>query len=136
MHVGGVLAVAAAHPGHRGAQRILRTLDVHAPGTTVARSDLEELLLAICRTSDLPRPQVNAVVAGLEVDLLFAPQRLGVEADSWTYHRTRSAFERDRERDAILARAGYRVLRFSDHQIAHEPAAVAGTIAAALAAAS
>jgi very-short-patch-repair endonuclease len=76
---------------------------------------------------------VNAVVAGLEVDLLFAPQRLAVEADSWTYHRTRSAFERDRERDALLARAGHRVLRFTDRQIEDEPAAVASVIAAVLA---
>ena len=74
------------------------------------------------------------MVAGLEVDLLFMPERLVVEADSWTYHRSRSAFERDRERDAVLARAGYRVLRFSDTQIEHEPAMVANAIAAALSA--
>jgi very-short-patch-repair endonuclease len=133
LHIGDVRTVAAAHPGHRGARRILRTLGAHAPGTTLTRSDLEELLLALCRTHRLPTPRVNHVVAGLEVDLLFAPQRLAVEADSWTYHRTRSAFERDRERDALLARAGYRVLRFSDRQIEHEPSTVAGAIAAALA---
>jgi very-short-patch-repair endonuclease len=133
LHIGDVAAVAAAHPGHRGARRILRVLESHAPGTTLTRSDLEERLLALCRASGLPPPRVNAVVAGVEVDLLFAPQRLAVEADGWTYHRSRSAFERDRERDALLARAGYRVLRFADRQIEGEPAAVASAIAAVLA---
>ena len=132
LQISGVRAVAAARPGHRGARRVLRVLAAHAPGTTLTRSDLEELLLALCRTYDLPTPRVNVVVADLEVDLLFMPQRVVVEADSWTYHRTRSAFERDRERDAVLVRAGYCVLRFSDTQIEHEPATVANAIAAAL----
>jgi very-short-patch-repair endonuclease len=134
LDIGGVTAVAAAHPGHLGAKRILRILGTHAPpGTTLTRSDLEELLLALCRRYDLPTPRVNHVVAGLEVDLVFPEQRVAVEADSWAYHGTRAAFERDRERDAVLARAGYRVLRFSDTQIEHEPATVAHAIAAALA---
>ena len=53
-----------------------------------------------------------------------------MEADSWRYHRDRDAFERDRERDAIFARAGYRVLRFTDRQMRSDPHAVAATIAA------
>ena len=53
---------------------------------------------------------------------------LAVETDSWTFHRTRRAFERDRERDAILARAGYRTLRFTHRQLTREPAMVAETI--------
>ena len=36
--------------------------------------------------------------------------------------------ERDRERDAILARAGYRTLRFTHRQLTREPAMVAETI--------
>ena len=33
------------------------------------------------------------------------------------FHLTRAAMERDRRRDAVLARAGYRVLRFTDRQV-------------------
>jgi len=50
--------------------------------------------------------------------------------DEW--HRGRAAFERDRERDAILATKGYRTLRFTDRQIEDAPAVVAGTLRAAL----
>ena len=85
-------------------------------------------MLAICDDHGLERPLVNAWVEGLEVDFYWPAMRLIVEADSYRYHRSRRAFERDRERDAILARAGYRALRFSDRQLAGEQATVAQTI--------
>jgi very-short-patch-repair endonuclease len=75
---------------------------------------------------------VNHWIAGLEVDFLFEGARLVVEADSWTHHQSREAFERDRERDAVLARAGHRVLRFTDRQLKDRPDRVAATIATAL----
>jgi very-short-patch-repair endonuclease len=128
-----LVAVAGAHPGHPGAGRLRRALAEHTPGP-LTRSDLEERLLALCRNRGLPRPRVNHFVAGLEVDFLFAEQRVVVEADGWAYHRSRAAFERDRARDAALALAGYRVLRFTDRQVEREPATVAAAIAAALSA--
>ena len=85
-------------------------------------------MLALCVDHRLPRPQPRAWVAGLRVDFLFAGGRLVVETDGYRYHRTRRAFERDRERDAILARAGYRTLRFTHRQLTHEPAMVAATV--------
>jgi hypothetical protein len=45
-------------------------------------------------------------------------------SDGWP----RNAFERDRQRDAILAQAGYRVLRFSHRQVTREPAQVAAAL--------
>jgi len=125
-----LLAIAAASNGHRGSARLLRVLSEHVPGTTVTRSELEERMLLLCRAHGLPRPLVNHHVEGIEVDFVFRGARLLVEADSWRYHRDRDAFERDRERDAIFARAGYRVLRFTDRQMRADPQAVAATIAA------
>jgi very-short-patch-repair endonuclease len=104
----------------------------HVPGTTVTRSPLEERMLALCRAHGLPRPRVNWHIDGIEVDFVFAEGRLLVETDSSRYHRSREAFERDRERDAIFARAGYRVLRFTDRQIRSGPHTVGATIAAVL----
>jgi very-short-patch-repair endonuclease/predicted transcriptional regulator of viral defense system len=124
--------VSADRRAHRGASRLQRALAMHTPGTTLTRSELEERILALCRERGLPRPRVNDFVAGLEVDFLFAERCVVVEADSWTYHRSRTAFERDRERDATLALAGYRVLRFTHRQMTNEPATVAAAISAAL----
>jgi very-short-patch-repair endonuclease/predicted transcriptional regulator of viral defense system len=121
-------AMARAHPGHRRAPRLLRTLATHTPGTTLTRSELEERFLDLCAAHRLERPRVNVRVEGLEVDFLFAAERLVVETDGYRHHRTRAAFERDRARDAALARAGYRVLRFSHRQLADEPAQVVAAL--------
>jgi len=124
-------ALARAHPGHHGARRVTRALATHTPGTTLTRSELEERFLALCAAHGFPRPRVNARVAGLDVDFLFAERRLVVETDGWRYHGHRAAFERDRRRDAALTRAGYRTLRFTHDQVAQEPRTVAATVAAA-----
>jgi hypothetical protein len=55
-----------------------------------------------------------------------------VETDSWRHHRTRDAFENDRSRDAALAAAGFRALRFTHRQLTTDPHAVAATLAAVL----
>ena len=85
-------------------------------------------MLALCNEHGIERPSPRTWVAGLRVHFVFGASRLVVETDSWAYHRTRRAFERDRERDAILARAGYRTLRFTHRQMTREPALVAETL--------
>jgi very-short-patch-repair endonuclease len=120
-------AIARVHAGERGARRLQQALDADGE-PTLTDSELEELMLALCREQKLEQPIPRAWVAGLRVDFLFAASRLVVETDGYRYHRTRRAFERDRERDAILARAGYRTLRFTHRQLTREPTMVADTI--------
>jgi very-short-patch-repair endonuclease len=122
----------AARPREPGSRALARLLDEHKAGSTVTRSELEECFLELCERQRLARPAVNARVAGLEVDFLFAAQRLVVELDGYRYHRSRRAFERDRERDALLARAGHRVLRFSHRQVTRRPGEVGAAVAAGL----
>jgi very-short-patch-repair endonuclease len=126
-------ATARAHPGHRGSARLRRALAEHTAGTTPTRSDLEELFLEICRAHRLPTPLVNQFVGEETVDFLFVAERLIVEADSWRYHRTREAFDRDRRRDWTHAGEGYRTLRFTDRQLEREPQTVAEMVRGALA---
>jgi very-short-patch-repair endonuclease len=126
-------ALARAHPGYRGASRLRATLQARRAGTTATKTELEERFLKLCRAHGLPTPLVNTWVEFKEVDFLFEDARLIVETDSWAYHRTRHAFESDRARDALLARAGYRTLRFTDRQLTQTPQAVADAIAAVLA---
>jgi very-short-patch-repair endonuclease len=99
----------------------------------LTRSEAERRLLELVRAAGLPAPLTNAHVAGLEVDLLWREQRLVVEVDGYAFHGSRAAFERDRRRDARLLAAGYRVLRITWRQLAHEPERVIAVIAAALA---
>ena len=97
-----------------------------------ARTDLEQLFIAVCRRHRLPMPAVNVKVDRFEVDFLWAEHRLIVEVDGWASHRTRSAFEEDRSRDARLAVLGHEVLRFTWRQVERDSSGVAKTIRARL----
>jgi hypothetical protein len=70
-------------------------------------------------------------VEDLEVDFLFPSHSLAVETDGWGVHRTRRAFERDRERDATLTRPATGSCG-SPTASSHDPATVVATLAAAL----
>jgi very-short-patch-repair endonuclease len=127
-----LLDASAVPPGRRGARGLrIAMQSLAAQDPQLSRSDLEEAFLAIVARAGLPPPRVNARVHGLEVDFHWPAARLAVEADSRRYHLTPAAFERDRRRDATLQNAGHRVLRFTDSQIAHEPAYVVATLTSA-----
>jgi very-short-patch-repair endonuclease len=101
--------------------------------TTHTRSELEERFLELCDNHDLPRPQTNTVIEGIEVDFVWRDQRLVVEVDGYAYHRSPTAFETDRARDATLTAAGWRVLRFTWAQITGRSGWVARAISSTLA---
>jgi very-short-patch-repair endonuclease len=96
------------------------------------RSELEARFLALCHRHRLPKPEVNVRVAQFKVDFLWRDQRLIVEGDGWEAHRTRSAFEKDRVRDAHLKVLGYTVVRFTWRQLTDDPGGVAATVRAFL----
>jgi very-short-patch-repair endonuclease len=100
--------------------------DQHESGG--ARTELEDHMLALCRRHRLPKPEVNVRVSRYEVDFLWREQRLIIEVDGWDAHRTRSAFEEDRARDAHLALLGYEVVRFTWRRLTRDQSAVAKTI--------
>ena len=89
-------------------------------------------MLTLCTRFRLPTPEVNATAEDHTVDFLWRQERLIVETDGWAAHGTRSAFERDRRRDADLLAAGWRVLRISHARLERERAWVAARIAEAL----
>lgn len=98
--------------------------------SSTTRSALERAFLALCRRAGLEPPEINQIAAGLEVDFVWPDRGIVVETDGAATHATRHGFERDRERDATLARAGMRVLRFCDRQITRRPAEVVETLSA------
>jgi very-short-patch-repair endonuclease len=85
------------------------------------RSELEERFLRLCDDHGIDRPETNAIIEGLEVDFVWRAERLIVEVDGYAYHRSPSDFERDRERDVHLQTHGWRVLRFTWHQLTDRP---------------
>jgi hypothetical protein len=130
-------AVLAHHPKRRGARALRRVLAEHTIGLAPTQSELESRLLTLCADHGLPMPECNVPVAlpGAQkttVDFLWRVERLVVETDGWETHRTRLAFERDRDRDARLALGGYRCIRFTWRRLRDEPREVARTLRALL----
>ena len=99
----------------------------------LTHSEAEERLLALVRRAGLPEPAVNARVGRYEVDFLWREQRLIVEIDDFAFHSSRTAFERDRARDAALQAEGWRVVRFTWRRLVEEPERLVAMIAALLA---
>jgi very-short-patch-repair endonuclease len=87
----------------------------------VTRSELEERFLALVRKAGLPEPRVNARLHGYEVDFLWIAERRVIEVDGHAFHSTPQAVTRDRRKDSDLELAGFRVTRFTAHQILHDP---------------
>ena len=119
----------ADRPGRPGSPSLQAVLSLYTAGSTVTRSDLEERFLALCDDHGLRRPDVNTRIEGVEVDFVWRDSRLIVEGDGYAYHRSPSAFETNRERDVILALAGWQVLRFTWTQVTRRATWVARAIA-------
>ena len=118
---------------HKGApgSRILRHVLGADPALT--RSVAEERLQKLIRAADLPQPETNVRVAGLEVDCHWPEHGLVVEVDGFAYHGSAAAFERDRSRDRQLTASGRAVIRVTWRQLDNEPLAVIAQLALALA---
>jgi len=127
-----LIAVVERSRGHRGTGK-LRDLLTRTDEPSLTRSEAEERFLALVREAGLPTPAVNVQMAGYLVDFLWRDQALVVEVDGYRFHSSRSAFERDRRRDADLNAAGFRVIRITWRQLVEEPLAVIARIARALA---
>jgi very-short-patch-repair endonuclease len=120
-----------ASNGRKGTGRLSSLLAHHRP-MPETRSELERRFLRLCRDAGLPPPAVNVPVAGFEVDFLWPGARVVVELDGYAFHGDRAAFERDRERDATLQLAGYRVLRVTYRRLLKEHDAVIAEVSALL----
>jgi very-short-patch-repair endonuclease len=129
-----LLDLAALHklcersPGRRGLKPLRALMADQARFAEDTNTGLEEQFAAFCRRHRLPPPAFNVLVEGYLVDAVWVDRRLVVELDSWSFHRTRAAFERDRVRDSALQLAGYRTIRITWRRLTSEPEAVGSTI--------
>jgi very-short-patch-repair endonuclease len=105
------------YPRRPGTRNVRAALHRRNAGATLSKSDLEALFLAFAERHDLPRPQTNVVIEGCEVDCAWREQRLVIEVDGWETHRTRAAFERDREKSRILQAGGWRCVPVTYRQL-------------------
>jgi hypothetical protein len=114
------------YPNRRGVP-LLRALfaeDLGFRGAPINR--FEDLFADLLDARGVPTPRFNPdlYVAGrhFRPDCLWPQSKLIVELDGGRVHRTRHAFEADRERDRILLAAGYRTMHVTWLQLKREPA--------------
>jgi hypothetical protein len=116
------------HPRQPGAGNLRSVIEEGQIGVGITREELEHRFLAFLDDYGLPRPLVNQVIEGFEVDCVWPEHRLIVELDSRATHGTTATFERDRERDRILQTAGWRVVRVAWRQLHRERGALASDL--------
>jgi very-short-patch-repair endonuclease len=122
-------------PNRKGVKTLRKaTAEITGPAPWL-QSELEEAFRELIRASDLPEHEANVLVEGELVDALWRHERVIVELDGFTFHKSRAQFEADRRRDAKLTVAGYRVLRITQQRVQNEPEAVLAEIRALLSAA-
>jgi hypothetical protein len=128
LDLGELDALLARSGRHRGKGRLRRALDIYRdPVFSRARS--ERLFLDLVKRAGLPRPAINAFVAGHEIDAFWERERFAVEVDGWGSHRTRAAFESDPVRQEDLKLAGIDSIRITARRIERKPQVVAKRLA-------
>jgi hypothetical protein len=114
-----VEAVLGRLPTRRGAGKLREILHGAAP---IALSRLEQRFLALLQKEGLPLPATNRPQDSYRVDCRWADHRLTVELDSYRYHHTRHAFERDRHREREAYARGDSFRRYTWRDVVEEPA--------------
>lgn len=118
--------------GRRGVAALRRALRATRGQPSWTQSGLERAFLELVREAGLPEPQTNVIVDGELVDAFWPEYNLIVEADSWSYHKTRRSFEDDRRKDTKHTLAGRRSIRITGSRIEHERGALQRDLAALL----
>jgi hypothetical protein len=97
-------------PRHPGA-KLLRPLAYDEDGIT--ESQFEDLFRPFHAAYDLPPVRYSVWIAGKRADAFFPKERVIVECDSWEFHRLKTEFISDRQRDLDHKALGYLVVRIT-----------------------
>ena len=123
--------------GRKGVAKARVALRDYEPDPPKTRSEGEEDLRDFCRGNGIPQPSFNAWVEGQVVDAAWCDASGRViavaEFDSYEYHRTRDAFERDRERSMVLEVARIPNVRITSRRIERDGRALRAQLLSLLA---
>jgi very-short-patch-repair endonuclease len=85
-------------------------------------SKLERYFRALLRTNALELPHTNRKEGAHYVDCRWPKHCLTVELDSYRFHRSRQAWEQDRERERAARARGDEFRRYTWRDVAEDPA--------------
>jgi very-short-patch-repair endonuclease len=108
--------------GLRGAAKLRRSVAAYNEPRT--RSEFESRVLELCKRHKIPTPETNQLLTvedtTIEIDFLWPDAKIALEADGFAFHRDRQSFARDRRRDQLLSRNGWRPVRATWEQLDDE----------------
>lgn len=110
--------VLARRPNAPGARRLRRVLTGEE---RVTLSKLERRFLDLLTAEGLPLPVTNRPAGGRRVDCRWSTPPLTIELDSYTYHRSRHAWEQDRRREREAYARGDEFRRYTYGDVYEEP---------------
>ncbi|HWH44818.1 MAG TPA: type IV toxin-antitoxin system AbiEi family antitoxin domain-containing protein [Thermoleophilaceae bacterium] len=111
-------AVLRRRPSSAGAAKLR---EITEGRQRVALSALERRFLEILRSAGLALPVTNRVASGRRVDCRWPDARLTVELDSYRFHGSRHAWERDRLREREARARGDDFRRFTWGDVFERP---------------
>jgi very-short-patch-repair endonuclease len=107
-----------APPRCRGIRRLRAEI---ADGAKPTRSGLEDATVEMLRRHDLPSFEANVHVPGtpawVEVDVLFAAQKVVIEVDGGAWHSTPFRRDLDAYKQSLVEAAGHRVIRLDEDDL-------------------
>jgi hypothetical protein len=111
-------AVLHRYPNAKGATT-LRAIALGDHPTLLSK--LERYFRALLRTNALELPQTNRKEGAHYIDCRWPEHRLTVELDSYRFHRSRHAWEQDRERERAARARGDEFRRYTWRDVVEEP---------------
>jgi hypothetical protein len=111
---------AIAGKGRKGGTKLKKALTRHEPKLARTRSPLERTFLVLCERAGIPMPDVNVMVAGVDVDAVWRDRRLVVELDGEGNHSSWAQIQNDRSKELRLRAARFDVIRYGTRQVEEE----------------
>jgi very-short-patch-repair endonuclease len=125
-----VEAVLQRRPTTKGAAELRRIL--WGDGERIL-SKLEQAFIKLLKQNNLPLPQTNRPAGGRLVDCRWPKEKLIVELDGYRFHRSRHAFEQDRQRERQAYARGDQLRRYTWADVVEHPAPTLSELRAVLA---
>lgn len=116
------------HERLAGVRSARRALELSSPLAESPPESRLRVALVVSGLVPVPQHEVRDAVGRLlaRVDLAFPERCLALEYDGREVHTVQTAFVHDRRRQNALVAAGWRVLRFTSHDLRHPAQVVAG----------
>jgi very-short-patch-repair endonuclease len=108
----------ARRPNAPGAKKLRMVLSGEQ---RITLSALERRFLKLVEEANLPLPETNRPAGGRRVDCRWPEHRLTVELDSYRFHRSRHAWERDRRREREAYARGDQIRRYTHDDVIDDP---------------